>query len=49
MVTIMEHVAQAKHLSFTFTSDIDTKYLLGDQSKVSQVLLNILNNAAKVT
>ena len=48
MVNIMQHVSQNKNVRFKYESEVHPCSIRGHQDKLSQVLLNMMNNAMKV-
>ncbi len=42
-------LSERKHIAFSFTSDVETRYSLFDQEKLSRIMYNLLSNAFKFT
>ncbi|MCE7040182.1 two-component regulator propeller domain-containing protein [Dyadobacter sp. CY312] len=42
-------LSERKHIAFSFRSDVETRYTLFDQEKLSRIMYNLLSNAFKFT
>ncbi len=42
-------LSERRHIAFTFLSDMETRYTLFDQEKLSRIMYNLLSNAFKFT
>lgn len=47
--TIMHNRMEDKNISFKIQADIQSPYLIGDEMRIEQILINILGNAVKFT